>query len=308
MAPLSGVGWNDDIEVEGQKMPAGEEPLVWFDWITPDYFATLRTPVIAGRVFDSRDTAGSPPVAIVSETMASRYFPNKNPIGQYFVNKDSHLMSSLPVQIVGLVKDSKYDTLREDNLAFAYVPITQMTQLPETSVFELRTGVIPAAMIPAVRDAIGTINKGASLKFTTLEQEVDDTLAQERLLATLSGFFGGLALLLTAIGLYGVMTYVVTQRTHEIGIRMALGAQPVSIMKLVMRDVAALLVVGVAAGVIASVWVARLVQQLLFGLKANDLQTFAFAAGALVAIALLASYLPARRAMRINPIKALRYE
>jgi ABC-type antimicrobial peptide transport system permease subunit len=163
-------------------------------------------------------------------------------------------------------------------------------------------------MIPAVRDAIGTINKGASLKFTTLEQGVDDTLAQERLLATLSGFFGGLALLLTAIGLYGVMTYVVTQRTHEIGIRMALGAQPVSIMKLVMRDVAALLVVGVAAGVIASVWVARLVQQLLFGLKANDLQTFAFAAGALVAIALLASYLPARRAMRINPIKALRYE
>jgi putative ABC transport system permease protein len=308
MAPLSGMGWNDDIEVEGQKPAAGEEPLVWFNWITPDYFATLRTPVIAGRVFDARDTAGSPPAAIVSETMARRFYPNKNPIGQYFVNRDSHLMSSKPVQIVGVVRDSKYESLREDNLAFAYVPLTQMSQVPEGSVFEVRTGITPAALIPAVRDAIGAVNKGTSLKFTTLAQEVDDTLAQERLLATLSGFFGGLALLLTAIGLYGVMAYVVTQRTHEIGIRMALGAQPVSIMKLVMRDVALLLVVGVGAGVVASIWVARLVQQFLFGLKANDGEALALAAGSLVAIALLASYLPARRAMRVDPMIALRYE
>ena len=308
-AVMSGYEWNDDIEVEGQKPPAGEEPLVWFNWITPDYFATLRTPLLAGRVFDGRDTADSPPVAIVSETMARRFFPNKNPIGQYFRNGVSQpLMSSQPVQIVGLVRDSKYGSLREDNLPFAYVPLAQMLQVPESGVFELRTGVTPAALIPAVRDAIGSLNKGASLKFTTLEQAVDDTLAQERLLATLSGFFGGLALLLTAIGLYGVMAYAVTQRTREIGIRMALGAQPRSIMNLVMRDVAALLAVGVGAGVIASIWVARLVQQLLFGLKSNDVETLALAAGSLVAIALLASYLPARRAMRVDPIKALRYE
>ena len=307
-AVMSGYEWNDDIEVEGQKPRAGEEPLVYFNWITADYFSTLRTPVLAGRIFDDRDTAGSPPVAIVNETMARRFFPNQNPIGQYFRNRESQLMSSQPVQIVGLVKDSKYESLREDNLPFAYIPLAQMIQVPETSVFALRTGVNPAALIPSVRDAMGSLNKGASLKFTTLEQAVDDTLAQERLLATLSGFFGGLALLLTAIGLYGVMTYVVTQRTHEIGIRMALGAQPVSIMNLVMRDVAALLVAGVAAGLIASVWIARLVQQLLFGLKANDAETLVLAAGSLVAIALLASYLPARRAMRVDPIKALRYE
>jgi putative ABC transport system permease protein len=307
-ALMSGYEWNQEIEVEGQKSPAGEEPLVYFNWVTPDYFATLRTPLLAGRVFDGRDTAASPAVVIVNETMARKYFPNKNPIGQYFRIQDSNLASAQPLQIVGLVKDSKYESLREDYLPFGYVPLSQMSQVPETSVFELRTGVTPSALIPAVRDAIGSINKAASLQFTTLSQAVDDTLAQERLLATLSGFFGGLALLLTAIGLYGVMTYVVTQRTHEIGIRMALGAQPVSIMKLVMRDVAALLVVGVGAGVIASVWVARLVEQLLFGLKANDAETLALAAGSLVAIALLASYLPARRAMRVDPIKALRYE
>jgi predicted permease len=307
-ALMSGYEWNQEIEVEGQKPPAGEEPLVYFNWVTPDYFATLRTPLLAGRVFDGRDTAASPAVVIVNETMARKYFPNKNPIGQYFRIQDSNLASAQPLQIVGLVKDSKYESLREDYLPFGYVPLSQMFLVPETSVFELRTGVTPSALIPAVRDAIGSINKAASLQFTTLSQAVDDTLAQERLLATLSGFFGGLALLLTAIGLYGVMTYVVTQRTHEIGIRMALGAQPVSIMKLVMRDVAALLVVGVGAGVIASVWVARLVEQLLFGLKANDAETLALAAGSLVAIALLASYLPARRAMRVDPIKALRYE
>ncbi|HXO04538.1 MAG TPA: ABC transporter permease [Candidatus Sulfotelmatobacter sp.] len=308
MAPMSGVEWNEDIAVEGQKPAAGEEPLVWFNWITPDYFATLRTPVIAGRVFDARDTANSQPVAIVNETMARKFFPNKNPIGQYFHIPDSHLASAQPLQIVGLVKDSKYDSLREDFFPFAYVPLAQMSQLPESGVFELRTGVTPSALIPAVRDAIGNLNKGVSLQFTTLSQSVDDTLAQERLLATLSGFFGGLALLLTAIGLYGVMSYVVTQRTREIGIRMALGAQPASIMSLVMRDAAALLAVGIAAGVVASIWVARLVQQLLFGLKANDAETLALAAGSLVVIALLASYLPARRAMRVDPIKALHYE
>jgi putative ABC transport system permease protein len=308
MALMSGFEWNEDIAVEGQKPAAGEEPLVWFNWITPDYFATLRTPLLAGRAFDGRDTADSPAVVIVNETMARKYFPNQNPIGRYFRIPDSHLASSKPLQIVGLVKDSKYESLREDYFPFGYVPLTQLSEVPENGVFELRTGVTPASIIPAVRDAVGTVNKGASLKFTTLAQEVDDSLAQERLLATLSGFFGGLALLLTAIGLYGVMSYVVTQRTREIGIRMALGAQPASVMKLVMRDVVTLLMVGVAAGVVASIWIARLVQQLLFGLKANDAEIFALAAGALVAIASLASYLPARRAMRVDPIKALHYE
>jgi ABC-type antimicrobial peptide transport system permease subunit len=178
----------------------------------------------------------------------------------------------------------------------------------DDSVFQIRANVSADSLIPAVRDSIGGVNKSLSLQFGTLAQMVDDTLVQERLLATLSGFFGGLALLLTAIGLYGVMAYAVTQRTHEIGIRMALGAQPRSILALVMHDVAILLMTGTAAGIIGALWLTRLVQQLLFGLKANDLGTLALATGALVMIALVASYLPARRAMRVDPMVALRYE
>jgi ABC-type antimicrobial peptide transport system permease subunit len=152
------------------------------------------------------------------------------------------------------------------------------------------------------------VNKAASLQFVTLEKQMDDTFVQERLLATLSAFFGGLALLLTAIGLYGVMAYVVSQRTREIGIRMALGANTRSVVRLVMSDVAALLVIGIVAGALASYWATRLTQPLLFGVQPRDAFTLLFAVAALLSVALLASYLPARRAMRVDPMIALRYE
>jgi ABC-type antimicrobial peptide transport system permease subunit len=198
--------------------------------------------------------------------------------------------------------------LRETNLPLAYVPLAQMKGIPEESSFEIRSGVNPTSLIPAVRDAIGGINKSASLDFSTLAEQVDDSLVQERLLALLSGFFGGLALLLTAIGLYGVMAYIVTQRTHEIGIRVALGARQSSILRLVMRDVAVLLVSGIAAGTLGAAWVTRFIQHLLYGLNADDAGTLMIAAGALSGVALLASYIPARRAMRVDPMIALRYE
>jgi ABC-type antimicrobial peptide transport system permease subunit len=166
----------------------------------------------------------------------------------------------------------------------------------------------PGALIPAVRDAMASINKSASLQFSTLKQQADDSVIQEHLMAVLSGFFGGLALLLTAIGLYGVMAYVVTQRTHEIGIRMALGAQRRSILRLVMLDAAIVLIAGVAAGLLGSIWITRLVKGLLFGLTRNDPLTLALAIAALVAVALVASYVPARRAMRVDPMVALKYE
>ncbi|MGB6823116.1 MAG: FtsX-like permease family protein, partial [Candidatus Acidiferrales bacterium] len=145
------------------------------------------------------------------------------------------------------------------------------------------------------------------LQFTTLKQEADDGIVQEHLLAVLSGFLGGLALLLTAIGLYGVMAYVVTQRTHEIGIRMALGAQQGSILRLVMRDAAMVLGAGIAAGLLGSIWIMRLVRRLLFGLTPNDPMTMVLAIAAMVTVAFVATYLPARRAMRVDPMVALRY-
>ncbi|HET6199559.1 MAG TPA: FtsX-like permease family protein, partial [Candidatus Acidoferrales bacterium] len=205
-------------------------------------------------------------------------------------------------------QNAKRDSLDQDFLSTAYVPLAQIHNLREDTTFEIRTATTPGALIPAVRDAMASVNKSASVQFTTLKQQADDSVLQEHLMAVLSGFFGGLALLLTAIGLYGVMAYVVTQRAHEIGIRVALGAQQTSILRLVMRDAAIVLLVGIAAGLLGSIWITRLVKGLLFGLTPNDPVTMALAIVALVVVALVATYIPARRAMKVDPMVALRYE
>ena len=306
--PISGMEWNQNIELEGYEPPAGEMPLVWFNWVTPDYFATLRTPLVAGRTFDGRDTATSPRVAIVNQTLARRFFPNRDPLGEYFRTSASDPASTQRLQIVGIVKDSKYISLREGYLPFAYVPLPQAPFIPEDSSFEIRTAANPTSMIGLVRDAIGSENKAASLRFVTLAQQVENSLVPERLLATLSGFFGGLALLLTGIGLYGVMAYLVTRRTHEIGIRMALGAQQGSILRLVFRDSAVLLAAGIAVGMGVAFWITRFVRHLLFGLTPSDVETLALAVGVLVAVSLVATYLPAHRATKVDPMVALRHE
>jgi putative ABC transport system permease protein len=308
LTPISGSEWNGYIQSEGYQPPAGETPLVWFNWVTPDYFATLRTPLVAGRTFDDRDTATSPRVAIVNQTLARRFFPGQDPLGKYFRTSGPPPDSTQQVQIVGVVKDSKYLSLREADVPFAYVPPGQAPFIPEDSSFEIRTAVKPASMIASLRDTIGSENKAASLRFGTLEQQIDNTLVAERLLATLSGFFGGLALLLTAIGLYGVMAYLVTRRTHEIGIRMALGARQGSILRLVLRDSAVLLAAGIVAGMGVAFLITRFVRHLLFGLTPSDVATLALAVGVLVAVSFVATYLPARRATKVDPMVALRYE
>ncbi|MBZ5500215.1 MAG: ABC transporter permease [Acidobacteriia bacterium] len=307
-APISGAEWNQNIQIDGHQPPAGQEPLVHLNSIAPGYFATVRSPLLAGRDIDSRDVATTPHVAVVNETMAHSFFPGVSCIGEYFRISGGGPASSQPLQIVGIVKDAKYHSLREDFLPFAYIPLAQMGSVSEDASYEIRTVSHEVSLIPAVRVAIAELNKAASLQFTTLAQQVDDTLTQERLLAVLSGFFGGLALLLTAIGLYGVMAYAVTRRTHEIGIRMALGARRGSVLRLVMLEVAALLGAGVAAGFLGAYWISRFVQQLLFGVNGHDAWTLALAVAALVTAAAAAGYFPARRAMRVNPLSALRCE
>lgn len=259
-------------------------------------------------MFDPRDSATSTPVIIVNQLLARRYFGSQSPIGEHLMG-GSEVMLRQPMEIVGVVQDAKYTSLREDFQPEAYFPLSQIQKnVAEDSTFEIRTAITPGALIPAVRDALASVNKSASLQFTTLKQEADDSALQEHLMAVLSGFFGGLALLLTAIGLYGVMAYVVTLRTHEIGIRIALGAQQGSILRQVMRDAAIVLFAGIAAGLLGSIWITRLVKGLLFGLTPNDPSTLPLAIGALMGVALVATYIPARRAMKVDPVVALRYE
>jgi putative ABC transport system permease protein len=305
--PLSGREWNQDVTVPGFQLPAGVEPLVYLNWVTPDYFLTMRTPVREGRTFEQRDSSASTHVTIINQLLAQTYFPGQNPIGKHLMFP-GRMFNGKPLEIVGVVQNAKYDSLDQDFLATAYIPLAQAGYVAEETAFEIRTAMTPGALIPVVHDAMAGVNKSASLQFTTLKQEADDSVLQQHLMAVLSGFFGGLALLLTAIGLYGVMAYVVTQRTHEIGIRMALGAQQGSILRLVMRDAVIVLVSGIAAGLLGSIWITRLVKGLLFGLTPNDPSTLALAAIVLVAVALLATYIPARRATRVDPMVALRYE
>ena len=248
LTPISNRMWNNNIEVDTPNPPTGDDALVNFNYISPGYFETLRTPLLAGRYFNDADTKTATPVAIVNESVAKKFFPGGNPIGKYFRVHAEPGKTALPIQVVGLVKDAKYDSLREESSVTAYFPVTQVPEHAEEQTFELRTAVPPSGLIVPVQEAIGGVNKAIPLEFGTLAQQVDDSLVQERLLATLSTFFGALALLLAMIGLYGALSYLVTQRQVEFGIRLALGAPRGSILHLVVRDVVFVLGGGVVAG------------------------------------------------------------
>ncbi|MGD0695931.1 MAG: ABC transporter permease [Terriglobia bacterium] len=307
--PISGYEWNQDIQADSPNSPTGEAALTYFNAISPAYFETLRTPLLAGRVFNDHDTKNAPPVAIVNQTMARKFFPNLNPIGRYFRTAEVSGSLAPPIQIVGLVRDSKYESLREETYPTAFFPIAQQTPgIDDVENFELRTAIPPSSLASAVQSAVAGVSKEISIDFHTLAEQVNDSMVQERLLALLSGFFGALALLLAMIGLYGTLSYLVTQRQTEFGVRMALGAQPGSILRLVMRDVVVVLAGGLAVGICISLATGQLLQKMLFGLDARDTVTLAAAVVTLSAVAFLAAYLPARRATKVDPMVALRYE
>lgn len=276
----------------------------YFNFVAPEYFTTLRTPILAGRDFDDRDTATARPVAIVNETLARKYFPGTGVIGKRLRIHQR----PVPVEIVGLVADATYESVKEVTPPTVFMPATQAPPSGAAQEFVLRTSGPPSVLIPSVQRVVREVNPSIPLEFQTLAQQVDDSLVQERLLATLAGFFGGLAMLLAIIGLYGVLSYLVAQRQMEFGVRMALGARPGSILWLVMRDVLLVLTAGVAAGLAAALAFARVLRQLLFGLEPHDPATIATAVALLSAMAALAGYLPARRATRVDPIIALRAE
>jgi len=306
LVPLSGRGSNDEIWMDGQN--PSQKKTVDRNWVSPGYFQTMETPLLAGRDFDERDTATSPKVAIVNQSFARALAHGANPVGMSFHTPVGPHHPEAVVQIVGLVKDTKYNDLRDENVAIAFAPVAQDLDPDNFDTFTIRSQAPLGQTISAVKRRLANANPEIGLTFHVFESDIRDTLVRERLMATLSGFFGFLAAVLAVIGLYGVMSYMVQRRTNEIGIRMALGAGRVSILGMILRDAVLLLGAGIVVGLGLSVALGKAVSSLLFGVKPADPITLGLAAALLAAVAAAASYIPARRASQVDPMVALRYE
>jgi len=302
--PLGDDNWIDEIVTDLSS--ARSEP-IYFNLVTPEYFATLRTPIIAGRNFNDSDTRNSPRVAIINQTLARSYFAGVNPVG-HRIEKFAANKPPAWIEIVGLMKDSKYEQVSEKTKPTVFLPATQPFDVSTVEQYEVRTAAAPETLIPEVQRAMAEVNPRLPVEFHTMSEHVGDSVAQQRLIAELAGFFGALALVLAMIGLYGVLSYAVNQRQVEFGIRMALGAQPSSILRLVMSDTLAVLAGGIIVGVGLSLATVRLLQKMLFGLSPYDATTTLMAIGILGAVGFFAGFLPARRATRVDPMVALRYE
>ncbi len=308
ITPICGCEADMEVEIAGYAPQSREDATIEFIRVSDRYFETLGTRMIAGRDFDRRDTPTSPRVAIINQTMAKKYFGAGNPLGHTFRIRDANTLGD-PIEIIGVVKDSKYGSLREEIRPTASVEWTQKRLPGPQPSFELRAARgAPADLIAAVKSAIGEVDPNASLEFSTLANKLHSSLSRERLLAMLSGFFGALALLLAAIGLYGVISYNVARRRNEIGIRMALGAEQARVLRMVLGEVAFLIAIGIAVGLGVALATTRFVASFLYGLKANDPLTLVLAGAVLAGVSLLAGYLPARRASLLDPMAALREE
>ncbi|HKS80795.1 MAG TPA: ABC transporter permease [Candidatus Acidoferrales bacterium] len=302
--------WNEDAWPEDTTtLPRVQNTI--FNAVGPGYFATLGLPVLEGRALGPEDTANSPRVAVINETMERRFFSGVSPIGKRIGIGDA--TSPRNIEIVGVVRNSKFLNLEEDNQSIAYFPYTQY--VPDWGIglylghLQVRYAGDAQTVIAGVRAAVSAVNARVPIvRVETLEDRVDNSVASRRLVAQLSGFFGLLAVFLACIGIFGLMSFAVTRRTNEIGIRMALGANRANVVGMVMREVLILVGIGVAIGIPAALACDRWAASMLFGLKPTDPATMTAATTLLLAIALLAGYLPARRAAKVDPMVALRYE
>src|SRR5688572_2449577 len=305
VTPVSGSTWNYEIEVPGS--PGRRRVL--FNAVSPGFFRALGTPFLAGRDIDDRDRPGSPDVVVVNEAFTASYFRGENPVGKTFTIVGSGAANSnRVVEVIGMVGNTKYQRLREAPRPIMYAAFDQQPQRFASVRMTIRAIGAPMESRNAIVQALAGVHQDIALDLKHLDEDLGANVLQERLLATLSGFFGILALLLAALGLYGVMSYAVTRRRNEIGIRMALGAEPQAVVGLVLRHVALITTVGLVAGAVAALGTGRFVNSLLYNLAASDRTMIGVTAVTLAAAAAIAGYLPARRAARIDPMAALREE
>ena len=304
--PIGGSTWNNLVAVDGYTPSSREDALVYFNEVSDDYFATLRTRVLAGRDFDERDAPAGQRVAIINQTMARKYFAEANPIGREFRVHGAADELGTPTRIIGVVQDAKYETLREATLPTAYLFMNSNAEPGPRLTYELLATGPLSTVVQNVKDVISGVDTRISFDFRTLEDQVASSLARERMLAMLSTYFGGLALLLAVIGLYGTLSYSVARRRKEIGVRLSVGAAPARILRMVLAEATTIVVIGLVVGVIAAIALVRLISSFLFGLSPTDPATIAFAAGLLTLVALAASALPAWRAANTDALIPLR--
>ena len=307
MPLLDGNEWDSSVTVEGYGTKQGEWINPHMQFVSTGYFATLGVPVLAGRDFNDRDEKGAPKVGIVNQRFVDRYFGGRSPLGLH-VGMGGDPGTKTDIEIVGVVRDTRYEGLRDEIPYQLYRPYRQMEFVQGMTAYTRAAGDA-TALFAAMRQAVQQVDPNVPVyRVRTLSQQIDKSLMSERLLASLSGVFGGLATLLAAIGLYGVMAYMVVRRTREIGIRMALGAGGGRVVWLVMREVLLLAGIGVAIGLAAAWGATRWIATQLFGIQPTDVLTMILAAVGIAAVAALAGYLPARRAVGIDPMRALRWE
>ena len=309
LSPLDGNDRGVRVDV-ADFMPSTERDKdIRLNQVSPGFFQTFGIDLLQGRAFTDGDNESAPKVALLNEAAAQFYFGDRSPIGGQLSFKRGPKAEPIPYQVIGVVRDSRYQSLREPDTRLVYLPMQQSLDQMGRLLLAVHGDGRPTDLINGIQSELRAVGKDILVtNITTLNEQVNQSLVQERLVATLSLFFGLLALLLASVGLYGVMSYDVARRTQEIGIRMALGANANQVVRLVLRETLAWVALGVALGLSAALAVTRWVESLLFGLKANDPLTIVVAALVLVSVAAVAGYLPARRAARIDPLKALRHE
>jgi predicted permease len=307
MAVLAGDEWDSSMAVEGFQHKPSDMPDPHMQFISPDYFKTMVVPILLGRDFRMTDGRGAPKVCIVNEKFARRFFKDGLALGKH-IGMGGDPGTKLDIEIIGVVRDTKYEGMREEVPLEVYRPYHQMEFVLGMYAY-VRTARQPEQAFSSIRQVVNGLDPNLPVfQMKTIEAQMEDSLITERLVATLSTGFGILATLLAAIGLYGVMAYLVAQRTREIGVRMALGAATGDVVWLVMKDVLILAGIGIAVGLPAALALTRLVKSQLYGIQPNDTLTIVASTLGIACVALLAGYLPARKASRVDPMRALRWE